>query len=290
MNWIAGMQHAIDYTEEHITEQLDYEAIAGQAYTSSFYFQRMFGMLCGCTLGEYIRARRLTLAGLELAEFECKVIDAALKYGYDSPESFTRAFTKFHGISPSQARKPGASLRSFSRLSLKLVLEGGNKMDYRIEKKGAFKVLEKAANFSTANEVNFMEIPKFWTGSKTDGTIETLCRFGRGTELSDRLLGICYGDGHGETVPYSIASGYNGEAPVPEGFRVGEIPAATWIIFKCRGAMPDSIQKQWRTIFTEFFPTSDYAPINKFDIEAYPEGDQNADDYECEIWIAVEKK
>lgn len=130
MNWIIGIQHAIDTIEENITQALDYDEIAKQACASSFHFQRIFGILCGCTLGEYIRARRLTLAGMELAASDCKVIDVALKYGYDSPESFGRAFQKFHGITPSQAKKAGAPLKSFSRLSVKLVMEGGHMMDY----------------------------------------------------------------------------------------------------------------------------------------------------------------
>jgi AraC family transcriptional regulator len=117
MDWITGLQRAIDYMENHMTDELDYAEIARQAYSSSFHFQRVFGILCGYTLGEYIRNRRLTLAGCELASSNNKVLDAALKYGYDSPESFGRAFARFHGISPSQAKADGANLKSFSRLS-----------------------------------------------------------------------------------------------------------------------------------------------------------------------------
>lgn len=135
MDWITGIQNAINYIEENITEELDYEEIAGQSFSSSFHFQRVFSILCGYTLGEYIRNRRLTLAGAELANTGDKVIDVALRYGYDTPESFSRAFQKFHGITPSQARGGGAVLKSFSRLSIKVSLEGGNVMNYRIEEK-----------------------------------------------------------------------------------------------------------------------------------------------------------
>ena len=120
MDWVMGMQRAIDYVEAHITEDLDYNEIARQSCSTAYHFQRMFGLLCGYTLGEYIRNRRLTLAGGELASGDVKVIDTALKYGYDNPDSFARAFTRFHGITPSQARREGAKLNSFSRLSLKL--------------------------------------------------------------------------------------------------------------------------------------------------------------------------
>ncbi|MGN1345188.1 MAG: helix-turn-helix domain-containing protein [Eubacteriales bacterium] len=132
MDWITGMQQALNYIEEHLTEDLDYREIAAQAYSSAYHFQRVFGILYGCTLGEYIRNRRLSLAGLELQTGGAKVIDVALKYGYSSPDSFAKAFQKFHGIPPSQARS-GAVLKSYSRLSLKFSVEGGNFMDYRIE-------------------------------------------------------------------------------------------------------------------------------------------------------------
>lgn len=135
MDWITGMQKAIDYIEANLTEEIDYEKVAAQSFSSSYHFQRVFSILCGYTLGEYIRLRRLSLAGTELATGKEKVIDIALKYGYDSPDSFSKAFQKFHGITPSQARADGNMLKSFSRLSIKISLEGGSVMNYRIEEK-----------------------------------------------------------------------------------------------------------------------------------------------------------
>lgn len=135
MDWVIGLQKAIDYIEDHLTETIDYDVAAAQSFSSSYHFQRVFSILCGFTLGEYIRSRRLSLAGMELATSDAKVIDVALKYGYESPDSFAKAFQKFHGILPSQARSSGSNLRSFSRLVLKFSLEGGNVMNYRIEKK-----------------------------------------------------------------------------------------------------------------------------------------------------------
>ena len=133
MDWTTGLQRAIDYVEDHLAEPLDYAEIARQAYSSSFHFQRIFSILCGYTLGEYIRSRRLTLAGNDLLRTDSKVIDVALKYGYDSPESFSRAFARFHGVLPSRVKSGTIPLKSFSRLSVKLILEGGSLMDYRIE-------------------------------------------------------------------------------------------------------------------------------------------------------------
>ncbi|MDD4320840.1 MAG: AraC family transcriptional regulator [Acidaminococcaceae bacterium] len=290
MNWIAGIQNAIDYMEENITQELDYNEIAKRACSSSFHFQRVFGILCGYTLGEYIRGRRLTLAGMELAYSDSKVIDVALKYAYDNPESFSRAFVKFHGIKPSQAKNAGANLKSFSKLFVKLVLEGGTIMNYRIEAKKEFKVIAKTKSFSTKDDSNLQEIPKFWTRSKTDGTIATLCGYGVGSEFEGKVLGICYGDGCDKEFTYSIATGYNGKKPVPKEFCINEMPARTWAIFKCKGAMPEAIQDLWRKIYTEFFPTSEYVPKNEIDFESYSAGDMNSVNYESEIWVAVEKQ
>lgn len=130
MDWIIGLQKAIDYIENNLADTIDYEKVAAQSYSSSYHFQRVFSILCGFTIGEYIRNRRLSLAGTELATSDAKVIDVALKYGYESPDSFAKAFQKFHGILPSQARNDGSKLKTFSRLVLKFSLEGGTRLKH----------------------------------------------------------------------------------------------------------------------------------------------------------------
>ena len=135
MNWMTGLQRAIDYVEEHILEDVSPEEIAAQSFSSGYHFQRVFSIVCDMTLGEYIRNRRLSMAGAELARGEMKVIDAAVKYGYDNPDSFARAFQRFHGVLPSQVKTGGAPLKSFSRIVLKVSMEGGASMNYRIEEK-----------------------------------------------------------------------------------------------------------------------------------------------------------
>ncbi|MBO5401770.1 MAG: AraC family transcriptional regulator [Clostridia bacterium] len=135
MDWIIGLQNAIDYIEDNLTDDIDYEKVAEQSFSSSYHFQRVFSILFGYTVGEYVRNRRLSQAGAELAARDIKVIDVALKYGYESPDSFSKAFQRFHGILPSQARQNGKKLKSFSRLVLKFSLEGGSTMNYRIEEK-----------------------------------------------------------------------------------------------------------------------------------------------------------
>lgn len=147
MNWISGIQKAIDFIEEHLLEEINYDVVAIQSFSSSYHFQRVFSILCGFTVGEYIRNRRLSLAGEELIKTQTKVIDIALKYGYESPDSFTKAFQKFHGITPSAA-KSGGNLKSFSRLVLKISLEGGTTMNYRIEEKPEMILTGYKAHFS----------------------------------------------------------------------------------------------------------------------------------------------
>ena len=289
MDWITGIQNAINYIEEHLTEEIDYEIVAKEAACSSFYLQRIFSILCGMTLGDYIRNRRLTLAGNELSAADDKVIDIALKYGYESPESFTRAFSRFHGVTPSEAKKDGSKLKSFSRLSVKITLNGGNIMDYKIIEKDAFDIIEKVESHPVEDSENAKSIPAFWTRSHNDGTVKTLL-----DTTTDRtyIFGVCYGNlpENAKTFDYSIAAKCDNNTVVPEGFRKNTIPARTWAIFECKGAMPNATQDMWHKIVSEFFPTSSYQPTYEMDIEAYTEGNMGSPDYRSEIWVPVIKK
>ncbi len=294
MNFIEGLQNAVNYIEDNITEDIDIAEAAKRAACSTFYFMRIFGILCDVSIGEYIRNRRLTLAGAELAATNIKVIDAAVKYGYDSPESFTRAFVRFHGITPSEARKNGSLLRSFSRVSVRIILKGGNLMEYRIEEKRSFKVLERAGLQSLIDSQNKNTIPAFWTSCRRDGTIDALIKQ---TPNSKFIYGICYGNQHtdSQNFEYAIAAEYGG-GNIPEGFRVTEIPERTWIIFSVTGAMPNAVQEAWHRIISEFFTVGAdanagvYVPTGEMDIEAYTDGDMTSPDYKSEIWVPVKRK
>ena len=290
MDWATGIQRALDYIEAHLTDgELDWSDIARQAACSSFYFQRIFGALCGMSLGEYIRARRLTLAGRELAATDARVLDTALKYGYESPESFSRAFARFHGVTPSEARRDGSRLRSFSPLSVRITLKGGTIMDYKIVEKPGFTLLEKVERHTIAYNENLNTIPDFWTRAQTDGTIEKLLSLALDKTF---VLGVCYGNRptDDKTFDYAIAVPADPSAPVPEGFRRTDIPARTWAMFECTGPMPGAIQQLWHRIITEFFPGSAYEPTYELDIEAYPDGDMTSDDYHSEIWVPITTK
>ena len=194
MDWMTGIQRAIDYVEAHLDETADYGAVAREAASSPFHFQRMFVMVCGYTLGDYIRMRRLSVAADELYRTDDRIIDIALRSGYDTPESFSRAFTRFHGISPSEARR-GGNVKSFSRLSVKLILEGGNIMDYRIEKADAFKVICRRKRVEKPQgDIATDDIFGFWRECNEDGTVEKICEYADFDRFHG-ILGICFSGG-----------------------------------------------------------------------------------------------
>lgn len=290
MNWISGLQKAIDYIESHLTEELEAADIAAQANYSPYHFQRVFGILCGYSLGEYIRMRRLTLAGSELASTDIKVIDVALKYGYDSPESFGRAFSRFHGITPVQAKSGRAKLKSFSRLSVKLILDGGSTMKYRIEKMGELEVIVKKKNFSCDLETSNRQLPEFWGECWRDKTmLELFERNPKEGIFGDALLGLCLSENpQANEFVYAIGMMYDG-GPVAEELSVEKIPAYTWAVFECVGPIPEAFQKMQHTVYSEFFPSSEYQPCSGLDIQVYPTGDMQSDKYVCQLWIPIEK-
>lgn len=271
---------------------MDYEEVAKQAYSSSFHFQRVFSILCGFTLGDYIRMRRLSLAGNELATCGVRVIDAAFKYGYDTPESFSRAFSRFHGVSPSQAKQGGSSLKFFSPLSVKLILDGGNMINYRIETKDAFQLICKKKQVSGKAELSAEVIAPFWKECIKDGTISALCKYIPEDDIfSGCIVGASFGKDAGDAeYPYAIGGHYNGAPVTDDGLTVEEIPAHTYVVFPCVGKMPEAMQTLYQQICGEFFPISEYQPCGGTDFEAYPSDDVSDPDYACEIWIAVEKK
>ncbi len=289
MDWITGIQKAIDYVEEHLLEPISYEETAKRAYASSFHFQRIFGIICGYTLGDYIRFRRLSLAGRELAEQNGKVIDVALKYGYDTPESFTRAFVRFHGVSPTQAKR-GATLKTFSRLSVKLSLNGGTTMEYRIENRETFQLIVKKKRFPKGTELTAVQISDFWAECGKDGTIGRMIESADESVIGKNIVGVSFEyEGTDDEFPYGIGAAYNGSGSLGKDVTVVTIPAHTYVVFACVGKMPEAFSDTYRNICTEFFPTSEYRPIG-LGFESYPSADVSNPAYQCEIWVAVEKK
>lgn len=292
MDWITGIQRAIDYVELHILESIDYEEVAKQAYSSSFHFQRIFSILCGFTLGDYIRMRRLSMAGNELYLSNLKVVDVAFKYGYDTSESFSRAFTRFHGILPSQAKQGGIVLKSFSPLFVKLILDGGNVMNYRIETKSTFQLVCKKMRVSCKAETPMEQISHFWQECIVDNTITALHKYiPEKTIFKNCIVGASFGKDATDTeFPYAIGANYNGISITDVDITVEKIPAHTYVVFPCIGKMPEAFSKLYHQIQSEFFLTSEYQSCGGTDFEAYPSTDVNNPNYTCEIWVAVEKK
>lgn len=292
MEWISGIQRAIDYIESHLTDEIDFESAAREAYSSSFHFQRVFSILCGITLGDYIRMRRLSLAAFDIANTDEKVIDIALKYGYDSPESFTRAFSRFHGVTPSEA-KHGAAVKSFTRLSVKLSLTGGTTMNYRIEKKDAFKLICKRKQVTKPENATATEdISSFWGECSKDGTMAKILGYFPKEPTLKGLLGVCFScDMDANRFPYGIGVEYDGRPLSDDSLEVVDIPAHTYAVFECRGKMPDTFAETYSKIVTEFFPQNPrYEYGNGIELEVYPSDDISDPNYYCEIWIAVNEK
>lgn len=275
--WNEGITDAIVYIEQNLTEPIDINIISQQAYVSSFYFQKIFNVLCGFTVGEYIRNRRLTLAAQELCSTHIKVVDVALKYGYDSPDSFARAFTKFHGISPSAARERGNKLNSFAPLKIKLTLEGCTMLEYKIVEKSQFTVMGKSRKFNT--ETSYGAIPKFWQDHMESGASKVVCG----------MYGICM-DIDGKFFDYFIADNYIPWNEIPEGYETKVIPEGTWAVFPCHGALPKALQDVNTKIWSEWMPSCKaYKLAGNYNIEMYTPSCENPDNNYNEIWIPVDR-
>jgi AraC family transcriptional regulator len=275
--WNEGIRNAVDYIESHLDGEIKIEDAAEKACVSTFYFQKIFLVLCGFSVGEYIRNRRLTEAAQELCTTDHKIIDIAVKYGYNSPDSFTRAFVKFHGITPSQARNENAIRNSVAPLKIKLTLEGGTKMEYKIVTKEQFTVMGVSRSFNT--ETSYQKIPEFWTEHMQSPNGKIICG----------MYGICT-DGDGKDFDYMIADNYLPWNEVPEGMKTKVIPAGTWAVFPCHGALPKSLQDVNTKIWSEWLPsTKNYSLAGNYNIEMYGPMTEDPKEYYCEIWIPVKK-
>ena len=272
--WIEGIQESIDFMEQNLTEELDIEQIAGKALLSPFYYQRIFGALCGMTVGDYIRARRMTLAAQELAGEDAKVIDVAVRYDYDSPDSFSRAFQRFHGITPSQAREPGAPLRSLAPLHIRITMEGGNMLDYRIVEKAPFTIVGIRRPFNS--DTSYQEIPGFWNEWLAQGENRPI----KGT------FGVC-ADMDGKNFDYWIADLYFPWEDIPEGCETRVIPGSLWAQFPCTiKTLQDTNTKIW----SEWLPAlKGYALAGEYDIEVYLPPEEGIPDMRVYIWVPLKK-
>lgn len=286
MEWNYLLQTAIDYMESHLLDEIDYDQIAREVGVSSFHFHRVFNMIVGMTCAEYIRKRRLTIAAEAIRYEHKRIIDVAYEFGYQSPESFNKAFVRFHGITPKEARQNNAALNMFAPLKIRLIIEGGTKMKYRIESKHTMNFIVQARSYPNeiAGDENNHDISQFW-----DAFINEK-RFSLISDVSDddASYGLCATqDKDAKEFKYGIGVMTEGTAEIA-GFEPWVVSESTWAVFECYGNDGTCIAAMWKRIFDDFLPNSRYEMIETVDFERYP--NSSKDGLFCEIWVPVKEK
>ncbi len=289
MDWIQRMNNAMEYIEQHLQDKMDYEALAQSACCSAYHFQRMFSAIADIPLSEYIRRRKMTAAAFELQSCDVKVVDVALKFGYDSPEAFTRAFTQMHGITPSNARKAGVVIKAYPRMSFQLTIKGDTEMNYRIVQKPAFQLYGIERIFDTKDGKNLIDVPNFWQEIMSNGEFEKLAK---SCDFPSTAQAICdYRPIGGEQFVYMIGCM---KTPLSntDGYTVVDIPASTWAIFKNEPHTIEETSKETqsliRRIYTDWLPTANYDKVDSFELELYY--DTTDGRFYEEAWVRVQPK
>ncbi|HHZ5407075.1 TPA: AraC family transcriptional regulator [Bacillus cereus] len=290
MDSLKNMNAAMQYIEENLTHEIDFKEVAKIAYCSEYHFKRMFSFLAGISLSEYIRCRRLTLAAFELKNSDAKVIDVAIKYGYNSPDSFSRAFQNLHGITPSEARSSSHSLKAYSPMTFQLSIQGGHEMNYRIEEKEPFQIIGITKRvpivFNGVNE----EIASMWKSLNPE-TIQTLKSLSNMEPTGIISASTNFSEGRMEEK--GELDHYIGVATTkdcPEQFAQLEVAASTWAVFEAVGPFPETLQNVWGRIYSEWFPSSNYELAEGPEILWNEQKDISSPNFKSEIWIPVLKK
>ncbi|MDL2079052.1 AraC family transcriptional regulator [Streptomyces sp. GXMU-J15] len=283
---LERLNQALDHIERHLDQALDVTELARIAATSEHHLRRMFSALAGMPLSEYIRRRRLTVAGADVLAGRDTLLEIAVRYGYSSTEAFTRAFRAMHGIGPGEARRTGAALNSQSRMAFRLTIEGSSTMRYRIVEKEAFSVVGLRTRVPLVHR----------------GPNQAIMSFVRGIdpEILDRLEKLSDQEPHGivavcDDLDPSRAEGTDLDyyqavitsAPAPAGTVTLAVPAGTWAVFTTSGPAPQAIQELWRDAFTEWFPSNPYRTrpgpeILRTRLSA------DGTEADAELWLAVE--
>ena len=297
MEWITSIRESLDYVEHNLLTVSGPEEVAREVHISSFYLQKGFAVMTGYSIAEYIRDRRLYLAALDVITGQEKVISIAMKYGYDTPESFTKAFSRFHGVSPTMLRNNPGKIHVFLPLKITIQIQGGNDMDFTVEKMNGFKVIGFERDFS--NEDSYQKIPKFWEEYAEKYMNKMLCSGADPQNQTEQAIcdnkigeyGVCVDDiGKDNKFRYFIAGKYQG-GEVPEGMTLYEFPDMEWAKFRCVGPLPGALQAVNTKIFKEWLPGNpDYEIAVGANIEWYSMADGSSSDYESGIWIPVRHK
>jgi AraC family transcriptional regulator len=296
MEWLSCIRKTIDIIESDLTNDLSAQEIADRVYLSPFFLQKGFSMMTGYSLAEYIRSRRLYQAALDLLQTEDKVIDIALRYGYETPESFSKAFSRFHGSSPARVRS-GAPVRTFLPLKINIQIQGGCHMDVKVTKMFPFKLIGFQKEFTYENA--YQEIPKFWDEICEKYAANVYAGNPPANPQEQALVdncigeyGVCIDDLPDGKFRYLVAGKYTG-GEVPEGMTTYEFPAGDWAIFNCIGPMPNSLQDLNTRIFREWLPGNpDYELSGNANIEWYDpvNGEKTDPNYHSAIWLPVKAK
>jgi len=291
MDWQERMNAALEYIEGHLEEDVDWRRAAAEANCSTRHFLRMFEAIAGQGPGEYVRRRRLSRAAFELSRGAVKVIDLALRLGYETPDAFGRAFKRELGLTPSEARQPGAVLKTWPRFSFSVVLKGDKPMDFRIEHKEAFTLTGLPLATSSAGRKAYADIPAFWRKCGENKSIERLCRaMPEGSTFG--VVGVSADDWDHDSGNFTYLIGIETPADgalLPPGCIEVKAPATAWAIFTAYGPLPEAFQKMNDRVWGEWFPESGYERAEGPNLEIYPEGDTGAADYRCALWIPVKK-
>lgn len=289
MDVLKRMNDAMTYLEDNLTEEIDYDKLAKIAYCSEYHFKRMFSFLAGVPLSEYIRRRRLTLAAFEITQSHMRIIDIAIKYGYQSADSFTRAFQQLHGITPSEARRNGSALKAYPPMTFQLSIEGGCEMNYRLEEKEAFQIVGIKKRVAIVFEGENPEITAMWK-SLDENQLNEL------KALSDvapqGIIQASTNFSEGRMEEKGGLDHYIGVATIkesPECFSELKVPACTWAVFESNGPFPEALQNVWGRIYSEWFPTSNFQQMEGPEILSIKSEDLTTSDVRSEIWIPVTK-
>ncbi|MFJ9185094.1 GyrI-like domain-containing protein [Streptomyces anulatus] len=285
---LERLNDAMEHIEAHLGERIEAAELARIAMTSEYHFRRMFSALAGLPLSEYIRRRRMTVAGAEvLGAPDRTLLDVAVRYGYDTGEGFARAFRAVHGIGPGEARRSGAVLRSQQRLTFRLVVEGSTAMQYKLVEKDAFRVVGRKARVPLIHEGPNPAIAEFIRGIGRE-------ELDRIAALSDQepagIVGVSdqLDPSRAEGTELDYIHGVVSGAEPPEDLDALDVPAGTWAVFENEGEFPQALQYLWRDVFTQWFPSNPYASRPGPEILRVRLSDDGKR-ARAELWIPVER-
>ena len=310
MNWHKQLEESIDYIEANLTSTIDLQQLARITHCSAYHYQRVFSFIVGVPLAEYVRRRRMSMAAADL-QSGVKVIDVALKYGYNSPDSFARAFKRVHGIAPRDVGAKICTLKSYPRIRFQITTTGDREMEYRIENRDAFRIVGLTRDLPRSmSEIDMQVVPQFWAEAGASGALDTLAGL-MGAEPAG-FMGVTVGivaadvdkyitagdmivkdegeDADDTGIQYYIAVASDAAAPV--GFAEYEVPALTWAIFSGSGEVNEdsnAVAELGHRIFTEWLPSSGYEYAPGPDIELQTSGSPDDTEFSFEIWVPVKK-